>query len=605
MDELETALKKAKTRKACGPDGIPAEFYKSLNEEGKQKLLAIFNSILASEDVPKDWGDSTTVMIYKKGDPMDPINYRPISLLNIAMKLFVHILNARLATWASKNKKLPEEQAGFRAKRGCDEQIFNLNAAIQIGSRSKKKVYALFIDFKRAFPSVPHNRLWSKLHKIGVSTKFIRILQLIYQNATTKIRLSDGPSMSIPVTEGLLQGCVASPLLFTLYISDLIELIKPSGITGIDIGSHFTLHMLLFADDMVLLASSPRSLQLKINLIRKYFEDLGLHINLGKTKAIIFQRAGRRSAASTFKYGEEKIETVKEYEYLGVIFSNSCLFRKAADYAKQKGLKALGSLWNLFSSAKVLQWDTHKKLFDSLVSSVVLYSGHVWATHYYDIVERVQSQFLRRLFHLDFRCPTYAMRLETNSTKLQHTLAKMTVNFVIRILHMERSRIARISYEELCKTAETDQKRYNWVTGIREILNRTGHNQLCTSVDPSDWISSKAGILTTLQQLLRENDIDRAANSSHHKYATHIEDGQRITDFLSLGIKKASIPAQIRLNQIQFYWNSLRQELIHDQNCRFCNLHIQEDLFHFLVECRIHRPSQLRFMNPIFLIAIN
>jgi hypothetical protein len=196
---------------------------------------------------------------------MDPVNYRPISLLNIAMKLFVHILNARLATWASKNKKLPAEQAGFRAKRGCDEQIFNLNAAIQIGTRSKKKVYALFIDFKRAFPSVLHNRLWSKLHKIGVSTKFIRILQLIYQNATTKIRLSDGPSMSIPVTKGLLQGCVASPLLFTLYISDLIELIKASGITGIDIGSHFTLHMLRFADDMVLLASSPRSLQLKIN----------------------------------------------------------------------------------------------------------------------------------------------------------------------------------------------------------------------------------------------------------------------------------------------------------------------------------------------------
>jgi NADH:ubiquinone oxidoreductase subunit len=63
MDELETALKKAKTRKACGPDGIPAEFYKSLNEEGRQKLLTIFNSILASEDVPKDWGDSTTVLI--------------------------------------------------------------------------------------------------------------------------------------------------------------------------------------------------------------------------------------------------------------------------------------------------------------------------------------------------------------------------------------------------------------------------------------------------------------------------------------------------------------------------------------------------------------
>jgi ribonuclease P/MRP protein subunit RPP40 len=188
-----------------------------------------------------------------------------------------------LAKWASKNEILPEEQAGFRAKRSCAEQIFNLNAAIQIGTRRKKKVFALFIDFKRAFPSIPHERLWSKLYQIGVSSKIIRILQSIYNEASTNIRLTQGLTSAIPIKDGVLQGCVASPLLFTLYISDLIKVIQASGISGIEIGEQYILHMLLFADDMVLVASSARSLQLKINVLRKYFEDLGLTINLEKT----------------------------------------------------------------------------------------------------------------------------------------------------------------------------------------------------------------------------------------------------------------------------------------------------------------------------------
>jgi hypothetical protein len=122
---------------------------------------------------------------------------------------------------AAKYKVLPEEQGDFRAKRGCDEQIFNLQAATHIGTRRKGKVYALFIDFKRAFPSVPHDKLWSKLYSIGVSAKIIRILQALYKKSNTKIRLNEGLSDPIAITEGLMQGCVASPLLFTLYICKL------------------------------------------------------------------------------------------------------------------------------------------------------------------------------------------------------------------------------------------------------------------------------------------------------------------------------------------------------------------------------------------------
>jgi hypothetical protein len=111
-----------------------------------------------------------------------------------------------------------------------------LSSAIQIGTQNKKRVYALFFDFNIAFPSVPHDRLWSKLYGIGISAKIIRILQNVYKEASTRIRLTTEKSQTIPITEGLLQGCVASPLLFTLYIADIIEIINKSGLSGISIG---------------------------------------------------------------------------------------------------------------------------------------------------------------------------------------------------------------------------------------------------------------------------------------------------------------------------------------------------------------------------------
>jgi hypothetical protein len=104
---------------------ISNEFYKNLSDKGKNLLLNIYNKILDTQEIPSSWPLSSTTMIFKKEDPDDPNNFRPIALLSCSLKIFTNILTSRIATWAEENNKLPEEQAGFRTKRGCDEQIFN------------------------------------------------------------------------------------------------------------------------------------------------------------------------------------------------------------------------------------------------------------------------------------------------------------------------------------------------------------------------------------------------------------------------------------------------------------------------------------------------
>ena len=94
-------------------------------------------------------------MLHKKGDPLNPSNYRPIALINTITKLFTRILNSRLNRWSSLNNLITEFQAGFRHGRGCIDNIFVLNALLQFNlMKEKGKVFALFVDFRRAFPSI-------------------------------------------------------------------------------------------------------------------------------------------------------------------------------------------------------------------------------------------------------------------------------------------------------------------------------------------------------------------------------------------------------------------------------------------------------------------
>jgi hypothetical protein len=242
-----------------------------------------------------------------------------------------------------------------------------------------------------------------------------------------------------------------------------------------------------------------------------------------------------------FTYGAEPIEIAKEYMYLGVLFSNSCFFRKAAEASKSKGMKALGAMWPLFQRGKVISWEVHRELFDTLVTSTVMYSGHIWGWNYTEILEKVQSNFIRKIFQLDFKSSTYALRLETNSCKLELKLARLTPNFFIRLLNMSEQRIAKMCLSTLSRGDSVNDKRYNWSLNLKDIVTRTGYEYLWTTNDPADIIANKRNILNKLQTQLVQADLGRAAQSNSQQYLTTLQDEQRLFKFFSLGLQNVQI----------------------------------------------------------------
>lgn len=224
QDEIILSLSKCKLNKAPGPDGIRSEFYKYLPDNWLLFLECLFNRILESESFPTSWTEIHATMIHKKGDKNNPSNYRCISLVNSITKIFTQILYDRLTQWAEESRVLPEFQSGFRRNRGCRDNVFILNSIIQIKlSQPKRNLYAFVIDFVRAFDSIKHSLLWKKLFKIGVSGKFIRLCQSLYNRANISVRCQSGVSEKVDVTEGVLQGEILSPLFFALFLSDIEE----------------------------------------------------------------------------------------------------------------------------------------------------------------------------------------------------------------------------------------------------------------------------------------------------------------------------------------------------------------------------------------------
>lgn len=228
----------------------------------------------------KNWGEMSAVMLYKKGAETNPENYRQITLVNNIAKLFTQIIYARMVEWSNKLNLIPESQAGFRRGRSCLDNIFTLLSVIQIHLYKPKAVlYAIFIDFKGAFPSVSHSLLWRKLSKLGLSQKLIKIIISLYSQAHTRIKTVRGATKFVKVTQGVLQGEILSLLLFLLFISDMEEYFYKKGCRGISIDYLAEIMMLGYADDYVILADSPLELSKKLETLRLYCEENELVVN--------------------------------------------------------------------------------------------------------------------------------------------------------------------------------------------------------------------------------------------------------------------------------------------------------------------------------------
>ena len=168
-----------------------------------------------------------------------------------------------------------------------------MNSLIQLHvKRNKGKLYAAFIDFKSAFPSVSHQLLWEKLYHMGLSSKIINILKDLYRNAAVRVRGCEGMTDSIKISKGVLQGETLSPLLFSLFIADLESFLLSKNIRGVSVSHLKEIILLAYADDLLLLADSYIGMVKLLRELHSYCQNNKLEINFDKNLLYFCKKGG-------------------------------------------------------------------------------------------------------------------------------------------------------------------------------------------------------------------------------------------------------------------------------------------------------------------------
>ncbi|UYV71202.1 hypothetical protein LAZ67_8002154 [Cordylochernes scorpioides] len=337
LSEISEEIARLKRNKACGLDSIPNEAIKALPPAYLAALKDIYNRVLKTGHFPTTWCKTIIHPIFKNGDADNPHNYWGIALLSNLAKLFSSIMKIRLSNWTENRAIIPENQAGFRKEHSCQDHIFTLVSLIQLTLRRKRrKFYAFFIDLKKAFDSVPQALLWKKLLDIGLNFRFINLIKNYYEKITAAVRWNNSFTEFIKIKSGVLQGEPLSPYLFILFINDLISTFDSSDLPGIYLPKHGNIHLLLYADDIVLIGESKNNLQLKINMVRKYFEENMLTLNENKSKIMVFRNGGKRSKSDNWFWGQQLLNVTEGYMYLGYPLTSTNSFKQAALYYKGK-----------------------------------------------------------------------------------------------------------------------------------------------------------------------------------------------------------------------------------------------------------------------------
>ena len=478
-EEISSVIKSLKSGKASSKDMISNEIIKSLDLNHTLMLKNLFNTCLSKGIYP--WNCSIVTPLHKKGDKADPDNYRAVAVSSVIGKLFSTILLDRLIKFRSDNCPDPPNQLGFTKKAQTYDHILTMKTIASKYKKLNQPVYAIFVDFKKAFDSVCRQALFLKLAKCKVSGKFFNVLRNMYDNSYAYIKLSGHVSRKIFIRKGTEQGHPLSPDLFKLFLNDLSPLVDFPNCPKL---SNLLVSHLLWADDLILLSLDKVTAQKQLDVLAKYCSDWGIEINELKTQVVIFQKESPLKYNGQFTLNNKPLEIVEKYCYLGIVLHHSGKVAPAETSLKTKAMRAFFGLKRAVMRSK-LSFNALTILFDSLIKPIVLYGAPVWAPNSSvwasvtknflkenhalknignSIQEKVQLSFLKWALGVHRKSSNIGVWGESGRLPLVFQSIRLSLNYLKRLENMEGT--------SFVAAALSEQKKLNlpWYAKLKPLL---------------------------------------------------------------------------------------------------------------------------------------
>ena len=314
----------------------------------------------------------------------------------------------------------------------------------------------------------------------GVSGKCLQYIQNMYKGIKSMLKINGMLSDFFNCNIGVRQGENLSPFLFSLYINDLEEFLVEKNVLGIhsisndienELFVYFKLLVLFYADDCVILAESTVELQNALNEFKMYCSDWKLNVNVEKTKILVFSKGPMLK--NKFYYDDFVIENVKEFKYLGVVFSRTGSFCKTKKHLYEQAQKAMYGIIRKIREFK-LPVECQFDLFDKVVVPVLLYGSEVWGYERLEMIERLHLKYLKYIFNLKSSTPSYMVYGETGRFPLYISIYCRMISYWAKLFSGPENKIVYTMYKYLFKQYSDDSVNNPWLQCIQTIFNSCG-----------------------------------------------------------------------------------------------------------------------------------
>lgn len=444
---VKKLLSKLNVNKSPGIDSMHPKFLQELASEIAGPICEIFKTSIRSGKLPQEWKNARISAIFKKGNRKIASNYRPVSLTSIICKTMEKIIRSHIIDHMQRNQLFSDKQFGFISGRSTALQLLKVldiwTEAIDCGF----SVDVIYMDFMKAFDTVPHRRLVAKLSGFKINGNIIKWIEQFLSNRHQQVMVNGEVSSWRSVTSGIPQGSVLGPILFVLYINDLPDNVNSTAF--------------LFADDTKLFRiikdiSDKAVLQSDLHLLIEWSNRWLLRFHPDKCKAMNI--ATNPSEINAYTLTINNTATVLEnitQKDIGVTIDNRLEF----DSHINAKINKANSMFSLIRrSYKFLNKDMFIPLYKALVRSHLDYANSVWYPYkqkYVDAIEGVQRRATKQIAGLKnlsyeerlkvLKLPTIAYRrIRGDMIEVYKILHQIYDKEVCNILHMRRDHINRM-----------------------------------------------------------------------------------------------------------------------------------------------------------------
>lgn len=387
IDESQVAkcLSRLKNKFTSGVDQIPSFLVRDCVSLASP-LCTIFNLALKTCRFPDCWKTARVCPVLKSGDAFSISNYRPISILPNFAKVFEMTLYTNIYPYIQ--QKLSPFQHGFMEHRSTVSNLLSFSDYVSSALDKQVQVDVVYTDFSKAFDRISHQIILNKLSMCGFSESLVCFFESYLTNRTQFVSYNGHNSEHYVSTSGVPQGSNLGPLMFLVFINDIVEVIN--------------CEKLLFADDLKIYSTISNqfdclALQNNLNKIQVWCDKNNLQMNVAKCKVISYSRC-RNPILFNYTFNSSTLQRCDSIRDLGVVFDSRLTFHDHISHISACSMRMLGFIIRnsyLFSNELAL-----KCLYFSFVRSKLEYCSLVWYP-YYNVqknqLESIQRKFLKFL----------------------------------------------------------------------------------------------------------------------------------------------------------------------------------------------------------------